>query len=191
MGSLRFSNIKFVVLDRDGVINEKAPEGQYITRSEDLKLLPGAAAAIRKLNQTGRTVVVVTNQRGIALGLMTEEDLMSVHQHLYEMLAEQGAHLDSLYYCPHDRAGCNCRKPAIGMIEAARRDFPDASASNANGLLIGDSLSDIQTARNAGMRSVLIIGGENHAKPGREEAAKLADGTAGSLLEAVGYLGDE
>ena len=99
-------------LDRDGTINVKAPEGDYITRPERLRLLGGAADAIRQLNDAAIPVFVVTNQRGIALGRMTEGDLAAVHERLDAMLAEAGgARIDDYAHCPHERGACDCRKP--------------------------------------------------------------------------------
>src|SRR5664279_895816 len=97
-----FSAIKFVFLDRDGVINRKAPDGEYVASWEDMQILPGAERAIALLNQAGRKVIVVTNQRGISLGRYSESDLLSIHEKLHAYLGTFGAHVDAIYYCPHD-----------------------------------------------------------------------------------------
>jgi histidinol-phosphate phosphatase family protein len=175
--------IEFVFLDRDGVINRKQPEGHYVTGPAQLELLPGAAEAIARLNRSGRKVIVVTNQRGIAQGLMSEADLAEIHAHLRAELARSGAHLDAIFHCPHSRGECTCRKPATGMIEAAFRQFPGANPHNS--ILIGDTLSDIQCGRAAGMRTIFIEGESNHRKAGFETAAALADFTTPDLITAV------
>jgi D-glycero-D-manno-heptose 1,7-bisphosphate phosphatase len=182
-GSANFDAIAFVFLDRDGVINRKQPEGHYVTRLAELELLPGAAEAIARLNRSGRKVIVVTNQRGISQGLMSEADLAAIHAHLRAELARSGAHLDAIFHCPHGRGECTCRKPATGMIEAAFRQFPTANSRNS--ILIGDTLADIQCGRAAGMPTIFIEGEPDHRKPGFETAAALADFTALDLVSAV------
>src|SRR5687768_8244975 len=107
-------------LDRDGTINAPPPEGEYVTRPEALELLPRAGEAIARLNAAGWRVVVVTNQRGVALGRMTLSDVRDVHARLREELADRGAHLDGVYVCPHAEGTCGCRKPAVGLFEQAR-----------------------------------------------------------------------
>lgn len=183
----RFSNVDFVFLDRDGVINRKAIEGEYVGDWSQFLILPGVEEAIRSLNHSGKKVAVVTNQRGIALGRYTEVDLAAIHRELQTHLEKHGAHIDAFYYCPHDKNQCNCRKPGTAMIEQAFREFPTAKAENS--ILIGDSLSDIQTAKKVGMRSIFIEGEPDRRKPGAEKAAELADMVCHSLAEAVGLIG--
>ena len=172
-----------VFLDRDGVINRKAPEGHYIAYWSDFELLPGAGSAIAALNRSGCRVLVVTNQRGVALGLYTAAEVEALHARLQEHLAAQGAHIDAFYYCPHDKNECNCRKPQTGLFEQAFREFPEAT--RANSIVVGDSLSDIEAARNFGLPAIFIQGDAATRKPGAERAAELADGVCASLREAV------
>jgi D-glycero-D-manno-heptose 1,7-bisphosphate phosphatase len=142
-------------LDRDGTINVKAREGEYITRQRELTLLPGAARAVRHLNDANCHVIVVTNQRGIALRRMTEADLAAVHARLATMLDEEaGARIDAFFHCPHGRDECTCRKPLPGMFFAAQHAFPwiDLGAS----IMIGDSESDVAAAGAAGVRSLRL-----------------------------------
>ncbi|HEX8710461.1 MAG TPA: HAD family hydrolase [Terracidiphilus sp.] len=178
--------IRTVFLDRDGVINEKASEGDYVRRAEDLKLLPGAAGAIARLNRAGLWVIVVSNQRGVALGLYTAEDVRLMEKALASMLAAEGAHLDGFYFCPHDDGACNCRKPLPGLFQQAKADFPDIEA--AESVMIGDSLSDIEFGHALGMRTVFIEGPAETQRAGAERARELADAGAGSLAEAMKYL---
>src|SRR5271154_4313178 len=103
----RRAGIQYVFLDRDGVINRKLAEGRYVTRWEELELLPGVAGAIAALNRSGRKVIVVTNQRGVALELMTAADVEAIHDWLRTELARESASLDGIYYCPHDRDECD------------------------------------------------------------------------------------
>ena len=177
------NQIRHVLLDRDGVINRKRAEGQYVSRWEDFDILPGVERAIAHLNATGRTVIVISNQRGIALGLYTSEQVDELHAQLQRHLAAHGARIDRFYYCPHDEGQCNCRKPHPGLIEQAFRDFPSASPESS--LLIGDSLSDLQAAKAVGMPSIFIDSQSDNRKPGADKAVQLADAVADCLMGAV------
>jgi D-glycero-D-manno-heptose 1,7-bisphosphate phosphatase len=179
-----FKHIQYVFLDRDGVINRKPPEGEYVARWSDVQVLPGVESAIAAFNRSGRKVIVVSNQRGIALGRYTGADVEAINAELQQHLAAHGAHIDAFYYCPHEEDQCDCRKPRTGMFEQAFRDFP--GSSRANSLLIGDSISDIEAARNLGITAIFIEGDPSTQKKGAERAAALADLVCASLLEAVG-----
>jgi D-glycero-D-manno-heptose 1,7-bisphosphate phosphatase len=178
--------VRYVFLDRDGVLNRKAPEGAYVTDWAQFAWLPGAIDAIARMNRAGLTLILVTNQRGISLGLYTEADLERIHVNLQADLAQQGARLDAIYYCPHDKNQCTCRKPAIGLFEQAMKDFPEIQP--ANSVVIGDSISDIEAGRRLGMKTIFIQGEPELQKPRSSEAAALADAVASSLLEAVELL---
>jgi len=182
---INFVNIGYVFLDRDGVLNRKPPEGQYVTRWEQFELLPGVEDALARLNQSRRKVIVVTNQRGVARGLYSLADVERMHERLQARLAARDARLDAIYICPHEEGQCNCRKPLTGMFEQAFRDFPAANA--ANSVIVGDSLRDIQAGRAVGMRTVLV---DDPADSSDElnQARNLADVSAVSLSEFVERL---
>jgi D-glycero-D-manno-heptose 1,7-bisphosphate phosphatase len=175
--------VSYVFLDRDGVLNRKMPEGEYVRSWSQFEWLPGAEEAVARLNRAGMTTIVVSNQRGIALGLYTEADLEMIHFKMLGDLARRGASLGGVYYCPHDEGECNCRKPDIGMFEQAFQKFPDANPGNS--VLMGDALSDIEAGRRLGMRTVFIRGDPSRQKVGSTTGAELADAVANSLLEAV------
>jgi len=175
-----------IFLDRDGVLNRKMPEGRYVASWADFHLLPGVAEAVGRLNRAGMRVLVVSNQRGIALGLYTAADVNAIHAGLQALLGSHGAHVDGFYFCPHDRGQCTCRKPLPGLFEQAVAEFPTIEA--ATSAMIGDSLSDIEFGRRLGMLTVFINGDPEHQKPGAEAAAELADLRFGSLAEAVNAL---
>jgi D-glycero-D-manno-heptose 1,7-bisphosphate phosphatase len=175
--------VRYVFLDRDGVLNRKLPEGAYVSDWAQFDWLPGAVEAIARMNRAGLTVIVVTNQRGIALGRLSLQQLELIHDQLLGYLARQGARLDAIYYCPHDQDECNCRKPGIGLFEQAAKDFPEVDAKNS--VVIGDSLSDIEAGRRLGMRTIFIGGEPDRQKAGAQAAASLADEIAASLLQAV------
>jgi D-glycero-D-manno-heptose 1,7-bisphosphate phosphatase len=178
-----FAHITHVFLDRDGVINRKPPEGEYVGQWSDFHLLPRAEQAIAALNASGRRVIVITNQRGIALGLYSDDDVQHIHDALQHHLAGYSARIDAFYYCPHDKNECECRKPATGLFERAFQDFPEASSSNS--IVIGDSISDIEAARRLSLPSIFIRGEADRRKPGYEQAEGMASGGADSLIQAV------
>jgi D-glycero-D-manno-heptose 1,7-bisphosphate phosphatase len=179
-------DLNTVFLDRDGVLNEKMPEGRYVTGWHEFHLLPGVPEAIARLNRAGLRVVVVSNQRGIALGLYTAADVENMHASLQNLLKTHGAHLDAFYFCPHDKQECNCRKPLPGLFEQAAAQFPDLTAETS--VMIGDSLSDIEFGRRLGMKTVFLNGGHGHQKPGAETALALADLHFSSLAATVSGL---
>src|ERR1700677_3355102 len=158
------SLVGYVFLDRDGVVNRKQPEGAYVTDWRQFEWLPGAVEAIARLNRAGMTVILVSNQRGIALGLYTHEQLELIHKNMRAHLALQGARLEAIYYCPHDGGERQCRKPDVCLFEQACKDFPQASADNS--AFSGDSLSDIQAGQRMGMRTSFIQGEADRQKAG-------------------------
>jgi D-glycero-D-manno-heptose 1,7-bisphosphate phosphatase len=180
--------LRTVFLDRDGVINEKMPEGSYVTRWEEFRVLPGVPDAIAQLNEKGLRVIVVSNQRGVALGRYTASDVEAMHGRFQESLKAHRAHVDAFYFCPHDKKECNCRKPLPGMFEEARRDFPDITADTS--VVIGDSLSDMEFGARIGMLTIFIQGDPARQKPGAHKAADEADMACNSLGEAVRKLLD-
>lgn len=175
-----------VFLDRDGVINRKPPEGDYITRWEDMELLPGVVEGIALLNQADFCVIVITNQRCVAKGLISVAGLEDIHRRMTETLARSGASLDGIYYCPHDlEASCSCRKPAPGMLlEAARSRGIDLPSS----WMVGDSDIDVEAGRGAGCKTALLretrgsIVGPMRTHEGQRQEADIV---ASSLLEAI------
>jgi histidinol-phosphate phosphatase family protein len=166
---------KAAFLDRDGVINLKAPEGSYITRWDEMQFLPGVVEAIAMLNRAGFLVIVVTNQRCIGRGLITAAELEAMHERMSDDLARAGAFLDGIYYCPHElQAACACRKPRPGMLlEAARVHRIDLTRS----WMIGDSDRDVEAGKRAGCKTVRIL-------ESGETGNTQSDVVARSLLEA-------
>jgi D-glycero-D-manno-heptose 1,7-bisphosphate phosphatase len=167
---------KAAFLDRDGVINRKALNGCYVTRWEEMQFLPGVAAAIALLNHAGFRVIVVTNQRCVAKGLITKHDLEAMHRRMCDALAADGATIDAIYYCPHDfEPACSCRKPAPGMLLAAART---QQLNLTESWMIGDSETDVAVGRSTGCKTALLWNGT-------ENADGRADVVASSLLDAV------
>jgi D-glycero-D-manno-heptose 1,7-bisphosphate phosphatase len=168
-------------LDRDGTINVKPPDGEYVTRPEDLVLLPRAADAIARLNAAEWLAIVVTNQRGVSLGRMSDADLASVHRRLESELAEAGARLDGIYACVHGDGECDCRKPATGLFAQARAEHPDIDLATA--VVIGDSWRDMRAAATLGSRRLLIA----KSVPGEPDVGVPVDQVVPSLWDAVDW----
>ena len=141
-------------LDRDGVINMKL-DGRYVQNFEEFEFMPGAELAIANLSKTFKRILVVTNQQGIAKGIMSTEDLNSLHQNMLQQLKITGGSIEKIYCCPHlATENCICRKPNTGMIEQAIIDFPDLE--NENSYLVGDSDSDITAGNEMGLITVKV-----------------------------------
>jgi D-glycero-D-manno-heptose 1,7-bisphosphate phosphatase len=166
-------------LDRDGVINRKPQGDGYVTHWEEMHFLPDVARAIALLNRADFRVIVVTNQRCVAKGLIPAAALEAMHHRMCAELAAKGARIDEIYYCPHEEyPPCFCRKPAPGMLLAAARAYDiDLTTS----WMIGDSAIDVQAGRNAGCRTALVLtnGGT---------ATLNCDVVGSSLLETVGQV---
>jgi histidinol-phosphate phosphatase family protein len=143
-----------IILDRDGVLNEKPPRANYVRNWAEFKWLPGAKESVRALNQAGYRIIIVSNQAGVNRGAMTEADLLDIHRRMVKEVNQAGGRIDAIYYCPHDwDEGCECRKPKPGMLFQAQRDFNlDLSRT----LFVGDDERDGQTADAAGCLSVLV-----------------------------------
>lgn len=139
-----------VLLDRDDTLNVRVVGG-YVTRPEDLVLLPGAAAAVARFTAVGCRTVLVTNQRGVAGGVMTRGDLAAVHEHLHAQLAALGGHLDGVAVCPHEEGECACRKPRDGLLREALARAPWARRERC--VMIGDRPGDLEPAAGLGMRT--------------------------------------
>lgn len=180
--------VKTVFLDRDGVINKKMPEGEYVSSQDLFQLLPGALDAIASMKHAGIRVIVVSNQRGISLGLYSKEDVERIHEILQGQLATRNVEVDGFYFCPHGKGECNCRKPSPGLFEQAKADFPDIEA--ATSLMIGDSLSDLEFGKRLGMLTGFVEGDPNNSKPGGAEAKAIADFVCDSLATAVRLIRD-
>ncbi len=145
-----------VFFDRDGVINHNAPPGDYIRSWEQFRLIPQVVDWIRLLNRLDYLVIVITNQRGVALGLMTEAQLNEIHANMQTQLLNLGARIDDIFYCPHDEGSCDCRKPLPGMIQKAVQKWDINLTRSA---LIGDSKRDEGLALACGLRFIPVAEG--------------------------------
>jgi D-glycero-D-manno-heptose 1,7-bisphosphate phosphatase len=146
------SKRRCVFFDRDGIVN-KSPGDGYVERWSDFHLLSTFVKSLRVVRDMGFDAVVVTNQRGVAIGVMTLETVEDMHRRLRDRLREDGFELLDVMLCPHDRDQCECRKPKPGMLlEAARRHGIDLSAS----WMVGDHETDVEAGRRAGCRTIRV-----------------------------------
>jgi D-glycero-D-manno-heptose 1,7-bisphosphate phosphatase len=174
-----------VFLDRDGTVAE---EVGYLNHVNRFRLLQGAAAAIRKLNEASQPVVVITNQSGVGRGYFPEQLVRDVHERMTAELQQAGARLNGVYYCPHVSSdNCECRKPKTGMLERAARELElDLKRS----FVVGDRHSDVELAHRVGARSILVRTGYGegelawHAK----DWLRQPEFIAADLPEAVEWI---
>ena len=179
---------KAVFLDRDGTLIE---DSGYISSPDQIKFIPGAIAAVKKLNEAGYKVVIISNQAGIARGLLSENMLQTIDKIIHREVLSGGGHIDASYYCPHHpehgvypyKQDCDCRKPNPGLIKKAARD---KGIELDGSFMIGDKSSDIETGKRAVVKTVFVRTGH-----GREEEATLKetpDHTTENLAEAVRWI---
>ena len=174
-----------VFLDRDGTIAEDVG---YLNHASRFRMFPFAAAAIHRLNEAGLPVIVVTNQSGVGRGYFPESLVHDVNELMTEQLAEAGAKIDAIYYCPHISAdNCNCRKPRTGMLDRAALEHAlDLQRS----FVVGDRYGDIQLARNAQARSILVRTGYGEGELTWHAANWLVqpDFVAEDLMQAADWI---
>lgn len=169
-----------VFLDRDGVIIEKAPEGSYVSSWSEVRFLPGAIRAVSTLYRCGFKIMIVTNQRGLALQKVRPENLDDIHKRLRARFAKHGVNIAKIYYCPHPKsARCSCRKPKPGMLLRAAEEN---SLNLSECWLIGDSPSDIQAGRRAGCKTIWIKRGS------ADDDGVMADLVVQNLYAAAGQI---
>jgi D-glycero-D-manno-heptose 1,7-bisphosphate phosphatase len=172
-----------VFLDRDGVINRKAPEGDYVKSWQEFEFLPGVFDALRLLKEHGFRLIVVTNQRGISRGMYSEQDLAAIHARMLEELEKAGCGLDAIYHCPHASNSCDCRKPATGLFLRAKKDFPDIDF--ADSFMLGDTVSDMQAGQRLACKKVLIGTDNDRVLSDLRQEGIRIDFSAPSLIDAV------
>lgn len=149
-----FSGQKYIFLDRDGTLNVRPPKACYVECPQDFVWLPGAKEAVKKLNDAGYRVLLVSNQPGIARGRLTENTLMEIHAKMCRDLQAIGAEITHIYYCPHNwEEGCDCRKPKPGLFFRAQKDY---CIDLRKCVMIGDDERDMQAGREAGCRCIMI-----------------------------------
>lgn len=170
-----------VYFDRDGTINEDV---DYLSDPDRLVMIDGAAASIKRLNEAGVPVIVISNQSGVGRGYFSEEAVEAVNERLESLLGAEGARLDGVYYCAHrPEEDCGCRKPRTGLVERAAKEH---GIDNSSSYVVGDKASDMGLAANIGARGVLVLTGK-----GAEERKKLSvspDFVADDITGAVEWI---
>jgi D-glycero-D-manno-heptose 1,7-bisphosphate phosphatase len=181
-----------VFLDRDGTL---IVEVGYLSNPDQLELFEGTAESVKRLNDAGVLSILVTNQSGVARGYFGEDTVNLLNQKLSNVLKEKGAYLDAMYYCPHHKKGiieeykkdCDCRKPKPGLINQAVNDFKDINLDKS--YVIGDKACDIELARNAGCKGILLktgYGTQVLNEPGEDYVQ--SDYIAEDIKDAVDWL---
>lgn len=176
---------KAVFLDKDGTIIEDV---NYLKHASQIKFIPGSVEAIKMLNKAGYKVIVISNQSGIARGILTEDMLQAIDKNLHKRLLHQGAYLDGMYHCPHHpehglypyKKECSCRKPNPGMLLKAAKDH---DIDLAQSYMIGDHPTDIEAGKKAGTKTIFVLTG--HGKEEKDRIKEAPDQIVESLLEAV------
>ena len=175
------SSKKYLFIDRDGVINKRI-YGGYITCIADFDLLDDFLNSIKTFSNHFKRIFVVTNQQGVGKGLMSLDDLSKIHEFLLREVEKYGGKIDAVYFCPDLKdAQNNCRKPGLMMAEQAKADFPEVDFSES--IMIGDTKSDLEFAKNANMMSVLLL-----TEHSTQQEIALADMCINSLIELTNLL---
>jgi len=175
-----------VFLDRDGVINRKRPAGAYVERWEQFEFLPGAIEALELLAAAGVRTVVVTNQRGAALGRMTTATVDEIHRRMQAALAARHAQCAAVLVCPHEEGRCDCRKPRVGLFRQAQALIPEIDISRS--VVVGDSARDLLAAAALGCPSYLVAEEADVATILAEHPGLAIQGWGPSLLDVVASL---
>lgn len=176
--------MKLIILDRDGVINHDSAE--YIKSAEEWIPIDGSIEAIVRLYKAGFTVVVATNQAGLARGKFELDDLEAMHEKLTQLVEEQGAELAAIFYCPHHPDDkCKCRKPLPGMLDAIEAEF---NTSVESCYFVGDSLRDLQAGIAKGCKPALVKTGNGEATLAQLQNAELADSVTLSQVQVFDNL---
>ncbi|NHI92311.1 MAG: D-glycero-beta-D-manno-heptose 1,7-bisphosphate 7-phosphatase [Candidatus Lokiarchaeota archaeon] len=181
---------KAIFLDRDGVINKDI---EYLDDYNKFIFLPKVFDAIRLLNQNGYKVIIITNQSGVARGFFTEEKLNLIHEKMTEDIQKNNARIDSIYYCPHHpdfgsaqyKKDCECRKPKIGLILKAKKDF---NIDLSHSFFVGDKITDIVTGVNARCKTILISDDSKKSKSEIETMNLKVDYITKDLFDAVTWI---
>jgi len=180
--------MKAVFLDRDGVINRYPGDTKYVKSWEEFHLLPHVKSSLKRLNEDGVRIFIISNQAGVAKGVYSRQALDEITANMLKKL--NPAHIEGVYYCTHrNEDNCSCRKPKTGLIESAIRQLKKQGLTiNRNrSFFVGDTLRDIQTGKKAGLKTILVFSGKE--KPsGRDNWDILADFFARDLSQATDII---
>lgn len=150
--------MKTIFLDRDGVINKYPGDGKYVTCWKEFKFLPQAKKAISKLHKNGFRIFIISNQAGVGKGIFSQETLNFITRNMLKEIKKFQGKIEGIYYCTHHPEGkCSCRKPKTGLIDMAKKKY---HLNLRDSFFIGDTIRDVNTARTAGCKSILVLSGK-------------------------------
>ncbi len=177
--------MKYVFLDRDGVINEFPGNGNYVTKVKNFQFIPGSLQAIRKLTEAGYTIFVISNQAGVGKGVYSENKLNRINNKMLKGIEAAQGKIKDVFYCMHrSDEECDCRKPGIGNIENALKLLKKPIDAAAGSFFVGDTKSDILTGFNAKLKTIFVLTGRCKMEDVKEWGIK-PDYIASDLLEAT------
>jgi D-glycero-D-manno-heptose 1,7-bisphosphate phosphatase len=152
--------MKIVFLDRDGVINEFPGNGNYVTKIKDFHFIPGSLEAIRLLTEKGYKIFVISNQAGVGKGVYSLDKLNRINAHMLKNVQGAGGKIRKSFYCTHrSDAGCDCRKPGIGLLKKALKSLNKTITHAQKAFFVGDTEGDIKTGHNAGCKTIFSLSG--------------------------------
>lgn len=181
---------KIIFLDRDGVINQYPGDTKYVTSWSGFKFLPLVKHAISRLTEAGYNIFVVSNQADVSKGLFKKEKLDLITRNMLNQIKSYGGKIKKVFYCIHKAEdNCSCRKPKTGLIDRAFRylDFRPKAKDIKNIYFIGDSIRDVETGKNAKLKTILVLSGKEHIK-NRKNWLYQPDYIFKDLCEAVDFI---
>jgi D-glycero-D-manno-heptose 1,7-bisphosphate phosphatase len=165
--------MKVVFLDRDGVINEFPGNGNYVTKIKDFHFVPGSLDAIRALTEFGYKIFVISNQAGVGKGVYSLDKLKKINAHMVKYVEQAGGKIRKSFYCTHrSDAGCDCRKPGIGLLKKALKSLNKTITHAQKAFFVGDTEGDIKTGHNAGCKTVFVLSGREDRRHMRKWSLK-------------------
>ena len=178
-------NEKVVFIDRDGVINED-PIGDYVKTCQDFRFMPGVIRALKRLTGSDFQIVIISNQAGVGDGEYTEEALNAITKNMISELKDNGIPVRGVYYCTHGKnAGCECRKPEVGLFKQAARDI---KFNRFETYFIGDKISDVQAGHSFNLKTLFVLTGHGATDRTKIDNQNPPEGIFPSLKEAVDYV---
>jgi len=182
--------MKVIFLDRDGVINRYPGDSDYVKSWNEFKFLPEVKPSLKRLNDRGFKIVIVSNQAGVSKGIYTQETLDLISQNMLKELNDYKIDIAGVYYCTHREAdNCSCRKPKTGLIDRAVAKLKEEGLESElnQSYFIGDTIRDIETGRAAGLKTILVFSGKE--KPdNKDKRTILPDYTAKDISRAVDLI---
>ncbi len=177
--------MKIVFLDRDGVINQFPGNGNYVTKVKDFHFIPRSLDAIRILTEDDYYIFIISNQAGVGKGIYSKTKLNQITHNMLKRIRQHGGRINDIFYCTHrSDVGCDCRKPGIGSIRKALGVFNKSIRSAGYTYFIGDTVTDIQTGKNAGCKTIFVLSGRENRRHLRKKKV-IPDFIAQDLFAAV------